>query len=109
MRISDWSSDVCSSDLLGGVKDKVLYEAAQALNRRPRAIIKEQKRLDRFGRKLAEHRNAAARSHEDHALDLFRPVKRSAERRVGTEGDRRCQSRWTPYHEKKHKSTKAMN
>src|SRR3546814_15620145 len=80
MRISDWSSDVCSSDLLGDQSGK----AAQGL--RPAA---------------AGLRLCAVRRHQRRA----RP--RSEERRVGKECVSTCRSRWSPYHsKKKNKQTK---
>src|SRR3546814_14580988 len=71
MRISDWSSDVCSSDLL--------LEIGQAADV-PQA-------LDRA-------RIAAARAH-------FHIAGRSEERRVGKECVSTCSSRWSPSHYKK--------
>src|SRR2546426_5013171 len=64
----DWSSDVCSSDLLGSV-----WMRGRAL--RSRTFDKE-----------AIRRVLAA--------DNFWGIARSEERRVGKE----CRSRWSPYH-----------
>src|SRR3546814_9494514 len=69
MRISDWSSDVCSSDLA-----------------KRQEIIEDYK--DRY-----EHPYiAAARGYVDDVID------RSEERRVGKECVSTCRSRWSPYH-----------
>src|SRR3546814_3973867 len=87
MRISDWSSDVCSSDLGAafvsvtiGIKlhdreDHAAYLASwlQALRNDKRCIF------------------TAARLAQD-ASD------RSEERRVGKECVSTCRSRWSPYH-----------
>src|SRR3546814_13003440 len=76
MRISDWSSDVCSSDLLPrlrGIVDRLVGEAAL------------RHELDLDG---AAHRAAGRRM-------------RSEERRVGKECVSTCRSRWSPYPEKK--------
>src|SRR3546814_6783739 len=82
MRISDWSSDVCSSDLLAPVE-----VAAVAHPHHARAV-------------------AAAQGDVGHA-DRLRRVElddprahllRSAERRVGKECVSTCRSRWSPYH-----------
>src|SRR3546814_6514112 len=72
LRISDWSSDVCSSDLRTG-------------ERFPRPGS----RPDCFG----------PVSHEaiEHGL-IGRDVQRSEERRVGKECVSTCRSRWSPYH-----------
>src|SRR3546814_3755170 len=72
MRISDWSSDVCSSDLATVAEERVdalptglarLVELARALATRPRVIL-----------------------------------LRSEERCVGKECVSTCRSRWSPYH-----------
>src|SRR3546814_16010435 len=83
MRISDWSSDVCSSDLPFG-------------NARP----------ERGG--IAAHRPLSrilpiAMSALPHLVCPLDPppLIRSEERRVGKECVRTCRSRWSPYHSKK--------
>src|SRR3546814_1754418 len=83
MRISDWSSDVCSSDL--GVLDQG--------DTRPRDTAVQA--LDRL---RGQHvRVLAAHDHRG-ALDAVRAVpERSEERRVGTECGSTCRSRWSPY------------
>src|SRR3546814_4184427 len=82
MRISDWSSDVCSSDLAG---------AAQAVG----DVLEDVHHREQ--RQVLEHHLdvAAVRRHVDHrpALD-----PRSEERRVGKECVSTCRSRWSPYH-----------
>src|SRR3546814_14522002 len=72
MRISDWSSDVCSSDLLlflggyfaGDLEGRIAGEAAETADPAARAVIRN----------------------------------RSEERRVGKECVRTCRCRWSPYH-----------
>src|SRR3546814_9548192 len=89
MRISDWSSDVCSSDLL------------RQLRQLPRAA--EADRRDGAGAETAErglsHRaelwRRACRGGADRAQ---RRAHRSAERRVGKECVSTCRSRWSPQH-----------
>src|SRR3546814_9668648 len=78
MRISDWSSDVCSSDLrpLDHAHVHVLENASQ----RP-AIAAAKIRKDRDGR-----------------ARRIPPDDRSEERRVGKECVSTCRSRWSPYH-----------
>src|SRR3546814_5756209 len=87
MRISDWSSDVCSSDLHG-----LLPLLAE--------FIGQQARQDVGG--------AAGREGHDHG-DAAGGVgglglagggrqQRSEERRVGKECVSTCRSRWSPYH-----------
>src|SRR3546814_5492576 len=87
MRISDWSSNVCSSDLhhrgigAGGAADHVLEELAVA--RRVDDDVVAQRRLE---------------------PDLG---GRSEERRVGKECVSTCRSRWSPYHSKKKTKNKS--
>src|SRR3546814_14921937 len=90
MRISDWSSDVCSSDL---------RQIAARADRRPRGIVGVQV-------------DAAARQHGFVIVRFFgsaaekiaqrrQPGGRSEERRVGKECVRTCRSRWSTYFSKK--------
>src|SRR3546814_4246784 len=101
MRISDWSSDVCSSDLMPPLavdqyQHLVLAEAAQ----RRTARIGGPARIDRareFQRRrdeLEELREVAQAAR----LEIGSGVGRSEERRVGKECVRTCRSRWSPYH-----------
>src|SRR3546814_3211352 len=71
MRISDWSSDVCSSDLVE-IRQRERYASAAVGADRDNAG--EQR--DGFGGAL----------------------RRSEERRVGKEGVSTCRSRWSPNH-----------
>src|SRR3546814_15905264 len=89
MRISDWSSDVCSSDLLCyyghllGLKDdltaaeNLVYATALANKPISHAAVLE-----------ALHQSGLQ-------------GRRSEERRVGKECVGTCRSRWSPYHSKK--------
>src|SRR3546814_7884521 len=74
MRISDWSSDVCSSDLPGQHQF------------RERLSVDPWKRATADGDLILN--DCAA---------CFRRV-RSDERRVGIECVSKCRSRWSPYH-----------
>src|SRR3546814_1334968 len=77
MRISDWSSDVCSSDL--GARQII----GRDLTKRWQSI--RTKLFDEFASDL----------------DCCEPVDllvRSEERRVGKECVSTCRSRWSPYH-----------
>src|SRR3546814_19170866 len=98
MRISDRSSDVCSSDLLelvatvseafGGIDMLVVSTAANVLPRLVGDIAPED-----IARILVEQ--AAAPMVMSRAV---LPVMRSEERRVGKECVSTCSSRWSPYH-----------
>src|SRR3546814_14501853 len=100
MRISDWSSDVCSSDLL----DKTI---AQWLRVQPRPVILVANKVE--GRATSE-----AGLSESYELGLDEPVAFSAEHGEGSREERRvgkgcvstCRSRWSPYvTKKKHYNT----
>src|SRR3546814_12832617 len=102
MRISDWSSDVCSSDLrrayilLGKVaqaqelpgKAIGLYGQALALEPNDLAALEAQ------GGAMVQ-RGAVKRAEAN--LERIRTL-RSEERRVGKECVSTCRSRWSPYH-----------
>src|SRR3546814_19844081 len=103
MRISDWSSDVCSSDLptlLESAVDEFLrYESPiQKIGRWTRVpvtlggleISADSYVVGLFG---AANR-APARFADPDRLD----AGRSEERRVGKECVSTCRSRWSPYH-----------
>src|SRR3546814_13345771 len=100
MRISDWSSDVCSSDLerwaregideigtahasmgVGGGRSRAFRDARHRYRPRPR--LRADPRASRFD-------------------------PRSDERRVGKECVSQCKYRWSPYHYKK-KHTRLSN
>src|SRR3546814_2192016 len=71
MRISDWSSDVCSSDLLFGAR--LVPLPGLAVRTDGRAI-------------------------SGFLVPDLRLSRRSEERRVGKECVSTCRSRWSPYH-----------
>src|SRR3546814_14089268 len=114
MRISDWSSDVCSSDLvalrLGQTAEGFGQAALHFLN----LLVQfgDQVGLALVGVGIEEARVLAERAHPfgdaalRHALRLETRVGargerrhevRSEERRVGTECVRTCSSRWPLY------------
>src|SRR3546814_4043440 len=87
LRISDWSSDVCSSDLaLLGV-DVILYGCALVFWGPTARFIPPQVTGEFFimGAVVGYQK-----------LALF--LTRSEERRVGKECVSTCRSRWSPYH-----------
>src|SRR3546814_3591392 len=87
MRISDWSSDVCSSDLIRAVvvADLHLHVAHRAAAVDDRAIA---------------HRAVAMRVGRAGKQGFLHQIgqNRSEERRVGKECVSPCRSRWSPYH-----------
>src|SRR3546814_1024327 len=88
MRISDWSSDVCSSDL--GHRVAYRYQAAQvdACRQAQRVAGTERCRGGFRIMLLAQGRRTEAGG----------GAARSEERRVGKECVSTCRSRWSPYH-----------
>src|SRR3546814_17143679 len=105
MRISDWSSDVCSSDLalthevhhpalLGIVEIEIEIYLAPAFMDVRRHRVPHASRLE--DREAHRQLRAVAYAGDDELVD--RPVVRSEERRVGEECVRTCRSRWSPYH-----------
>src|SRR3546814_12586379 len=100
MRISDWSSDVCSSDLQNAARTE---HALQATLQSFIGPI-EQDRPHRGDINVLAPE--AALSFAEKMLEIFRPSalklqQRSEERRVGNECVSTCRSRWSPYHKKK--------
>src|SRR3546814_15454721 len=89
MRISYWSSDVCSSDLIG--KRRFEHRGGAVI-----AIEGDQEPA------VGRDRDCLAIEGETDGADGRR---RSEERRVGKECVRTCRSRWSPSHEKQHKVT----
>src|SRR3546814_3784236 len=108
MRISDWSSDVCSSDLRGREQEgqqRALFLAIKA-------------RRDEFPQLVGDHRKGDHHRREQRDLDLdekgleklridqlalpgreqWLHQDRSEERRVGKECVSTCRYRWSPYH-----------
>src|SRR3546814_8349571 len=83
MRISDWSSDVCSSDLL-------FETAADAFAAELVGII-----LTGANDDGAAGLQAVA---EAGGVAIVQQPSRSEERRVGKECVSTCRSRWSPYH-----------
>src|SRR3546814_12290293 len=91
MRISDWSSDVCSSDLVPG---EVLIAGPNLT-----------KGEDHFGAvRVGENAHRVGddvpRRQDDVVIEDPEPVD-SEERRVGKECVSTCRSRWSPYHSNK--------
>src|SRR3546814_15795103 len=98
MRISDWSSDVCSSDLHLQHHFVVLFVGAIAhLNSKKTLVATPRRR--RIQRQATFQYRADARALVEIALgELDFPRARSEERRVGKECVSTCRSRWSPYH-----------
>src|SRR3546814_12586939 len=112
MRISDWSSDVCSSDLLAGgdiaqhaaVRRRLVILGAVGIGDAERdagqAALAATLEEFCFGLEACEdvRRCALVPVELDVLGDRAVRIDRSEERRVGTECVSTCRSRWSPYH-----------
>src|SRR3546814_11126878 len=86
MRISDWSSDVCSSDL---ITDGVQWLVDQG--------IADPKRIAIYGGSYGGYATLAGITYTP---ELYAAADRKRVR-VGKECVSTCRSRWSPYHSKK--------
>src|SRR3546814_21049035 len=103
MRISDWSSDVCSSDLTGVVGCRPSSRARLGWNKREVRWDNERSstRNGEFVRSVPVEYTPARTTGgkaESHGTKAEARNKRSEERRLGKECVSTCQSRWSPYH-----------
>src|SRR3546814_11862058 len=99
MRISDWSSDVCSSDLWVGhlLPPSYVFEGMRAIvagQSMPIAALCGALALARA--QIVAASWCFARVHRYAVRSGL--LARSEERRVGKECVRTCRSRWSPYH-----------
>src|SRR3546814_4297259 len=84
MRISDWSSDVCSSDL---------FEAWEG-----REIVPSGTKVGRLDVGQGDAPVVDAEAARPVRMTVPKGFQRSEERRVGKECVSTCRSRWSPYH-----------
>src|SRR3546814_14744304 len=110
MRISDWSSDVCSSDL--GPRRQPAWKAKADAAELPEIMVGGENQRVGLGTNGQRHAETPADMLHDPrraseafgAVDHLRmPTRaaieaRSEERRVGKECVSTCRSRWAPYH-----------
>src|SRR3546814_14504742 len=103
MRISDWSSDVCSSDLNESVGKKI---RAAELMKVPYTLVIGEKEISsgQVMPRLRQDLVVIPVHPEMNGEEFFKTVaneaksRRSEERRVGKECVSTCRSRWSPYH-----------
>src|SRR3546814_14240930 len=98
MRISDWSSDVCSSDL--DEQTLSVAQLAPAMRRISAHTGDSSFLICRVGSdSLCLHREIGSYPVQVLAVTIgHRQPLRSEERRVGKECVSTCRSRWSPYH-----------
>src|SRR3546814_19132124 len=102
MRISDWSSDVCSSDLQSDGNDVEGYRQAleqtatelETILRTFESLINIAQAEAGLNRLTLAALDLSALAQD--LLDVYQP--RSEERRVGKACVSSCRSRWSPYH-----------
>src|SRR3546814_17967723 len=112
MRISDWSSDGCSSDLIGANLDfRIVRQPASHIFDRAAYGVAAVERALRAAQNLdpldvvdIQHRTLGTVQIDVIEIEAD---ARSEERRVGKECVSTCRSRWSPYPYKKkqHKNT----
>src|SRR3546814_19401045 len=111
MRISDWSSDVCSSDLIVGIGMRSHVGVASLMFR---TLSEEGINIQMISTSEIKtsviindkYMELAVRAlHKAFGLDQDQS-QRSEERRVGKECVSTCRSRWSPSHEQKKKRNK---
>src|SRR3546814_14772704 len=103
MRISDWSSDVCSSDL------SVLWTQMNQSFNAWRVVACSSTSNVHSTFTTHDHAVATATNLAPHCFEAasqsryqhHRTPPRSQERRVGKECISTCRPRWSPYHQKK--------
>src|SRR3546814_1274508 len=108
MRISDWSSDVCSSDLVPfpvmhvdtGKKFPEMYAFRDRYAAEWGLDFKRETcpPLEEIDASLPPAARSAARKTAGLRQAIAKHALRSEERRVGKECVSTCRSRWSPYH-----------
>src|SRR3546814_11379260 len=101
MRISDWSSDVCSSDLRLRIKmtDVEAFELGENIALTPGKVVYQNDLMQ-----LIQYAPATEEVHKRPLLTIppwinkYYILDSSEERRVGKECVRTCRSRWSPSH-----------
>src|SRR3546814_13542687 len=108
MRISDWSSDVCSSDLqhaaAAGDDEAVAMDVIGPRCGARGVVVMGGQRAHRIELRGHASVHFLAATGQDHVLHAVADHVRSEERRVGKECVSTCRSRWSPYHSKKNKN-----
>src|SRR3546814_16406573 len=119
MRISDWSSDVCSSDLLEARTDKgrqidlVDHKHVRTGYAGPTLArdLVPRRHVDDIDGDVGQLGTEGSRQIVAAAFDqdqVERRKGRSEERRVGNECVSKCRSRWSPSHYKQKKETNSQ-
>src|SRR3546814_18855360 len=109
MRISDWSSDVCSSDLdalllddldvlqCGGAANRMAGIGVAVVEQQIRRRLGAQALQQAVGDEAGAERQVAGSEPLGTGDHVRLDAERSEERRVGKECVSTCRSRWSPY------------
>src|SRR3546814_11150396 len=100
MRISDWSSDVCSSDLRGAASDGPgdAEDVGAVIGSVKGDAGKQQTTLPPLQEVAVPQLPPVTYTRRDYSRIQLLLDERSEERRVGKECVSTCRSRWSPYH-----------
>src|SRR3546814_14055159 len=98
MRISDWSSDVCSSDLGAGFAAQQIFLALLDAGLADLGQPEERAFVGGAQFLLADATDIADEVRGGGPERVVAGQARSEERRVGKECVSTCRSRWSPYH-----------
>src|SRR3546814_12473335 len=114
MRISDWSSDVCSSDLEVFIPTRSPKFAVDCCDEHKRKAsgtqIAQLLPFDAFVMSVRVHDSISARERFGRLMMINNQnIDRSEERSVGKECVSTCRTRWSPCHENKKTKKDALN
>src|SRR3546814_19559343 len=98
MRISDWSSDVCSSDLESGTDGNYLVGMVSRVFLSHRSFAFPVADVGTDAGTDADRCAAGPKKNINSGWKARSLVERSEERRVGKECVSTCRSRWSPSH-----------
>src|SRR3546814_14218998 len=103
MRISDWSSDVCSSDLIGslrrpGYRLPTVFDHAGNIDRVFHQFEVPRILLGKIEDIIDDRQEMPSAISDILRVYFVVRIARSEERRVGKECVSTCRSRWSPYH-----------
>src|SRR3546814_1694467 len=93
LRISDWSSDVCSSELFQYGQHTVVLETGEIARQASGAVLVSIEDTVVLATVVASKKAKPGQDFFPLTVDY-----RSEERRVGKECVSTCRSRWSPYH-----------
>src|SRR3546814_15398137 len=97
MRISDWSSDVCSSDLIENLAEAAAQKEVRASDVARRGTTRGAPKTGDFMERVSSVTAQASDTSKGGEEEVL-AVAGSEERRVGKECVSTCRSRWSRYH-----------